>query len=29
MLQMLQLQTGFMVSAGTRFKLGNLPFNDF
>jgi len=28
-LQVFQLQACFVVSAGARFKLGNLPFNDF
>ncbi len=27
-LQVLQLEACFMVSAGARFKLGNLPFDD-
>lgn len=28
MLQVLQLQAGFMVSRGAGFQQGNLPFND-
>jgi hypothetical protein len=29
MLEVLQLQSGFMVSGGAGFQQGNLPFNDF